>query len=116
MDDIVFVSCDERLRGGIFLDEFEEDRDGVFTVGADEESDGDEKAEGIKGELFLDESEVRRGEGREVRERLGVCCEEAGVSGDVEEERFLGGVGESCDSLSIVGTESRTLEVLEGVK
>jgi hypothetical protein len=65
VDDILFVSRDERLRGGIFLDEFEEDRDGVFAVGADEESDGDEKAEGVRGELFLDESEVRRGEGRE---------------------------------------------------
>ena len=51
-----------------------------------------------------------------MRERLGVCCEEVGVSGDVEEERFLGGVGKGCDSPSIVGTESRTLEVLEGVK
>ena len=51
-----------------------------------------------------------------VRERLGVCCEEVGVSGDLEEERFPDGVGKGCDSLSIVGMESRTFEVLEGVK
>jgi len=47
------------------LHEGKEHGNSVFSVGAVEEGYGDEELEGLVGELFLDESEVGGGEGRE---------------------------------------------------
>ena len=64
-DDILCISSDEGFGLMVFLHERVEDWDGVFAVGTDEECDGDEETEGVVGELLLDETESRRGEGWE---------------------------------------------------
>ncbi len=58
VDDIFFIGLNERLRGWIARYEGVEDRDGVFAMRADEEGYGNQQAEGIVGELFLDEPKM----------------------------------------------------------
>lgn len=94
--DVALVRCGEGGGGGVGGHEGVEGGNGVFAVGADEEGDGDEEAEGVVGELFLDEAEVRGGEGWEGD--AGICS-----GGWALGARFLFAVGAGRSFLGCVG-------------